>query len=273
MFKRITLTKVIFILVLVLGLTATTFAMPYKIGKYTVDVEVRNSAMNIIPKAKVRLYLNGSSSNYTSITVKGTAEGYKSSKKKITLFPNQFFYKSDLELKDVKTKIAIIDLNQDIISSAYARTDQFGFPGDKFGMTIFIPKVDWTDATSKNVDVIEPFWGLPYKKTCEIKEVDQFYQVSIGIPRKALEWGGGELIVVFRTRVPNRPEVLDLKIAKLLDIPAGKNRQIACVKLSEYLAQSYSTKELREKYPVLPEPLESMVKRNEKFTQLHGENF
>lgn len=259
----------IVVLGLLVFLTSAVSAIPYKVGDYTVDVEVRNKVMNLIPGAKVRCYLN---SNNT-ITVKAEAIGYVSYKKKVTLYENQNFYKCDLWLDDMKHRVAIIDLNQDIISSAYARTDQYGVPGDKFGVSVFIPKTDWPAPTAENVDIVEPFYGLPFKKTCVIKEIDEFYQADINIERKALEWCGGDILVVFRTKVPNRPEIIAGKIGRLNGFSAGNSNDAARYELSRYLSRNYAPAELRNAVPELPESLEIFVAAAEKFNRLHRENF
>ncbi|GAB4285334.1 MAG: hypothetical protein Kow0029_32150 [Candidatus Rifleibacteriota bacterium] len=251
---------------MLLTFSTALFAIPYHVGNYTVDVEVRNSAMNLVVDAKVHCYLNGNS----SITIKAGATGYYDAKKKITLHENQFFYKVDIELRDLATRIYIVDINKEPIQSAYARTDQYGFPGNQFGMKIFIPVVDWQYANEKNVDVIEPFWGLPFKKTCEIRKVDEFYEVSIGIPREALEWSGGELIVVFKTGSPVNMAVLEDRICKLARINP-KNEELR-YRVSEFIAKSYSLHDLRAKYSELPQPLEAMTAQREKFNKLHREN-
>lgn len=267
MFRRIIAFKLMLLIMLALFMPAGAFAIPYKVGDYTIDVEVRNSAMNLIPNPKVNCWLNGNK----SITIKARATGYLDAHRTITVYPNQFFYKADLTLKDLKTKVRIYDLNENPISSAYARTDQYGFPGDKFGLTVFIPTADWPNATSEAVDVIEPFWGLPYKKTCEIDTVDQFYRVRIAIPREALEWSGGDLYVLFRTKVPNRPEIIAKRVARLADLSA--NNPQARLRLSEFLAKSYSITELRTACEILPCPLESLIQAREKFHRLHNEIF
>lgn len=249
--------------------TATGFSLPYKVGPYTVDVEVRNKVMNLIPNAKVKCYLN---SNNT-ITVKAEAIGYVSYKKRVNLHENQNFYKCDIWLDDLAHKVFIVDLNNDIISSAYARTDQYGVPGDKFGVTVFIPKTDWTNPSAENVDIIEPFWGLPFKKTCQISQIDEFHQVDINIERKALEWCAGELVVVFNTRVPNRPEVVAAKIGRLASFTDRPENDAARYELSRYLSSVYSPAELRQSQESLPESLEVFVVAAEKFNQLHLEKF
>jgi hypothetical protein len=257
-----------FVLGLLLLLTSAVSAMPYQVGDYTVDVEVRNKVMNIIPNAKVKCYLNSN-----SITVKAEAIGYVSYKKKVTLHENQKFYKCDIWLDDLAHKVFIVDLNNDIISSAYARTDQYGVPGDKFGVTVFIPKTDWTNPSAENVDIIEPFWGLPFKKTCQISQIDEFHQVDINIERKALEWCAGELVVVFNTRVPNRPEVVAAKIGRLASFTDRPENDAARYELSRYLSSVYSPSELRQLQESLPESLEVFVVAAEKFNQLHLEKF
>ncbi len=244
-------------------------AIPYKVGDYTVDVEVRNMAMNLIVNAKVDCWLNGD----RSITVKARAIGYQDAKRQVTIYPQQNFYKTDLTLLDVDHRVRIIDMNEQVISSAYARTDQYGVPGDQFGVTVFIPIEVWKRPIEKNVDIIEPFFGLPFKKTCEITQVDEFHQVRIQINRKALEWSEGDLVVMFNTRVPANPQILKKRLARIELLPNTPAGEQARVQICELIAESCSPEDLAALDQPLPESLEKLVAAARRFSELHREKF
>ncbi len=250
-------------------IASTALAIPYKVGDFTVDVEVRNQAMNLVPDAKIKCYMVSG----RNIIVKASAPGYKTSTRKIHTQDNQFFYKTDFALRDIDHSVNILDLNRRPIASAYARTDQYGFGGNEFGITVFIPKAIWKNAQASQVEVLEPFWGLPFNKTCQISEVDEFYQVKLAISRDALDWSGGDLVVIFKTYVEKDLKVLEDRIISLANLPNVINKRTIAYSLSKFIADNYRVEELRQKFSSLPEPLETMVKEREKFNQLHHENF
>jgi hypothetical protein len=248
---------------------STAFAIPCKVGDFTVDVEVRNQAMNLIPDVKVKCYMVSD----RNIMVKAKAPGYQTRTRKIYTQDNQSYYKTDLTLRDIDHRISIVDLNRRPIVSAYARTDQYGFGGNEFGITVFIPKAIWKNAQASEVEVLEPFWGLPFKKNCQITEVDEFYQVKLAISRDALDWSGGDLVVIFKTYVEKDLKILEDRIVSLANLPDVKNKDVIACSLSRFIADNYRVDELRHKFSSLPEPLETIVKDREKFNQLHRENF
>lgn len=253
---------------LLVFIAGSAFCIPYTTGKYKVDVTVRNSAMNLIPGVKVGLYQWDS----RRLVVEVSSHGYKSNKKVIDIRENQTFYKCDLVLADLERNIYVLDHTDKQISSAYIRKDQYGYPGDHYGITVYIPIVQWPDAKAENVEVFDSFWGTPMKKSCEITTAEEFYCVRMTITRKALKWSGSDLYVVFKTRAPNSREVLNrhmLQLKKLgteAEIPNGAEEALA-----EYIASNYSVEEIEAADVRVPASLKWLLLTKKRFNELHRE--
>jgi hypothetical protein len=260
-------TLILFILMVTL-LPLRSLAIPYTVGDYTINVEVRNAVMNLVPDPHVDCWRSGEN----TIKVEAHAAGYKKIVKKIKITDEQFYYKTDMVLPDLDNQVTIIDINNNPIESAYARTDQYGFAPDRFGMTIFIPTADWPVAASGKVEVIEPFWGLPYKKICEIETVDEFYKVRISVSRDALEWSSGDMLVVFKTSVDKDSKVIEKRLTSLNRLNCSENYQ-AEIRLAKFIADSYQIEELKSLNQDLPESLVKLYKCKNKFSKLHDKNF
>jgi hypothetical protein len=260
---------IIFIFALVACiLPLKAWAIPYTVGDYTIDVEVRNTVMNLVPDPYVECWRSGEN----TIKVEAHAVGYKKIVKKVNITDQQFFYKTDIVLPDLYRSIVIIDINRQIIESAYARVDQYGFSGDRFGMTIFIPVEDWPVPSSEKVEVLEPFWGLPFKKTCEIQTIEQFYQVKLSISRDALEWCSGDLVVLFKNKVEKDLHIAQARLKNLNNLNQSKNYQ-AEIRLAKFIASSYQFDELKSLKKDLPDSLVSLYECKNKFNKLHDKNF
>lgn len=260
--------RVSVILILLVFLSVPVFSITYTTGKYKVDLTVRNSAMNLIPGVKVGLYQYDSK----RLVAEVSAHGYKSGKKVIDINGTQTFYKFDMVLADLERNIYVLDHADKQISSAYIRKDQYGFPGDHYGITVYIPVVLWPDDKPANVEVFDSFWGMPMKKTCEIDKIEEFYRVRLSITRKALKWSGSDMYVVFRTSAPNSREVLNrhlLQLKKLgteAEIPNGAEEALA-----EYIASNYSVEEIEAADVRVPASLKWLLLTKKRFNELHRE--
>jgi hypothetical protein len=267
---KIRIARQILILIAVFLFSASVLsAIPYEVDDYTVDVEVRNFAMILVPDVKVKCYRTGNH----EITVKASASGYESETRKITIQENQSFYKTDIALPDLKHRVRIIDINQKVIASAYVRTDQFGFAPDKFGITVYIPIEVWKSPGAESVEILEPFWGLPFKKTFELDQIEQFYRVKLTISRDALDWSGGDLVVLFKTTVEKDPEVLKKRVDKLIALENHSDLQVFNKRVALFLASNYELEDFRNNLGTLPDSLENVISSKEKFERLYSKNF
>lgn len=243
-----------------------TYSMPYIAGNVTVDVAVRNRAMNLIPDAKVTCYLSDSSHVY----LKARAAGYITQKKIIDIKPNQTLYKYDFVLLDEKRTIYITDRNGYNISSAYVRLSQVGYPANRYGMTVYIPVKSISVITEKDVDIIDPLWGLPYKHDFKIETDEEFHKVNLSISRKAYSWAGPEIIIIVNTsksvelktvkKLLNKLEKLD----KSLVTPPNATKA-----LTEYIIKAVPAEMLTENNLELPRCLDAYLKVQKKFNSLH----
>lgn len=244
-------------------------AFPYQIGDYRVDVTVRNAAMNLIAGIKVNLYRY----DKATILVEALAAGYQSLTYRLPIRENQTFYKIDLVMQDLERNIHVVDHNERPIDAAYVRKEQYGFPSDHYGITAYIPVKMWPSAVAARVEVIDTFWGVPLKKTCEITQVEEFYCVKLSITRKSLKWSGKNLLVVFRTSVPASAATVAARLGTLEKIVQGDSYPAGCEEsLASYLADTFSADELAESRAVLPGSLAHLMQARARFAEVHREN-
>ncbi|MDD2999237.1 MAG: hypothetical protein PHV05_09270 [Candidatus Riflebacteria bacterium] len=260
--------KELLLILALLFVSALCHAVPYQVGKYRVDVTVRNSVMNLIPDVHVSCWRNGEN----TISIEAKASGYKTKYYQVDIQQNQFFYKRDLVLEDVDRNFYVVDHNQNIISSAYVRTEQYGFPANHYGITAFIPVVSWPGGLDKGVEVFDSFWGVPLKKKCEITKIEEFYCVKLSITRKSLKWSAPDLFVVFRTAEPVQGRALKSRVTRLCDIglapaefPAGSEEA-----LTAYIAETFSADDIAASEN-LPATLVAFMAAKQKFASLHRE--
>lgn len=250
-------------------LAGSCWAFPYQIGDYNVDVTVRNSAMNLIPGIKVKLYRYDSS----TVIVEAAATGYRTRVYHLPIRENQFHYKLDLTLEDPPRKVYVVDHNNQPIAAAYVRLEQFGFPADHFGITAFIPTKMWPQALASKVEVFDTSWGVPRKKSCEITQIEEFYCVKLSMTRKALKWSGPELLVTFKTSAPARVGVVEQRLARLQNISSAAGQVNNDEEsLALYLAGNFSAETLCETNIAMPPCLAKLLHTRKRFAELHREN-
>lgn len=258
-----------FLLALLVMLAGSCWAFPYQIGDYNVDVTVRNSAMNLIPGIKVKLYRYDSS----TVIVEAAATGYRTRVYHLPIRENQFHYKLDLTLEDPPRKVYVVDHNNQPIAAAYVRLEQFGFPADHFGITAFIPTKMWPQALASKVEVFDTSWGVPRKKSCEITQIEEFYCVKLSMTRKALKWSGPELLVTFKTSAPARVGVVEQRLARLQNISSAAGQVNNDEEsLALYLAGNFSAETLCETNIAMPPCLAKLLHTRKRFAELHREN-
>lgn len=263
---RINLKIAIVLFSVALSLVAgAAFAIPYQVGEYKIDVSVRNSAMNLI-KAKVSFWrIDG-----TRLSVEARATGYINSSTVLTLLPNQTVYKIDIVLADSQHRLTAIDHNQRPLPSVFIRTDQYGFPSDKYGITAYIPKKMWANPGNRTVTIVDSFWGIPLMKSCEISEEAEFYAVRMTITRKALAWSS-ELMIVFRTVDRLEADAASSYLAKINAATKQKeNFEICPTAIATLVADFFTQDELLEVTESLPDVLKELFVQRAQFNQLYS---
>lgn len=186
----------LFILVAIFIYLDKSYCEIVSVEHYHVDVTVRNSVMTIIPDAKIKAFYD----KYKKIIrLKASAKGYIYAEKEIFVesTTNQQIYKCDIILTDPKIRIDVVDIYGKVIQSAYIDSGQYGFLGNEYGITVFIPKKNWLKPSIVNVEIIDSFWGLAWKEWAKIDEVDEFYKVRLAMKRSAIFWCGKYFYVVF----------------------------------------------------------------------------
>jgi len=184
--------KSLFVLCL-LAICLPVHGVPYTAGNFTVDVVVRSTTMALIPDSKVSCWLDGK-----VIRLSAKAPGYLAKSASINVGAATY-YKYDFVLPDIEKDLYAVDLNGVPIKAAYFEKAQYGFAGNVYGITVYIPKHDWPRPAPKRVDIFDQIWGGPWKTGCKINEVDEFYQVKMTMDRGALNWTGRRLLIGFDT--------------------------------------------------------------------------
>ncbi len=193
--KRVTI-----FIILSLLLVSPLWAVTKKVGPYTIDVDILNSAQYTIPSGKLSCDYWGK-----QVYVKISAVGYKSIEWKFTAGSGQTYFKRVVQLADEEKVFKAIDLRQRTLQSVYFDKTQFGADPNFYQLKAYIPIKDWPTASAKNVDIYDDFWGVFLKKSCTIDKIEDFYQVTMTMTRKALANTATRLYVVFNTAKPATP--------------------------------------------------------------------
>jgi hypothetical protein len=252
---------------LVVWLTAPVWAIPYAVGPYMVDVEVRNTIMVLIPDAKVSLSLSGS-----AIRLKATAPGYVTGTYELSVKPNQKYYKYDFVLKDPVRKVVPTNFDLVRISSAYCHVDQYGFSPQVFGITVFIPRKVWAKPDPGSVRVYDPFWGVLPQGKVEIEIVEDFYRVRLAVTRKGYDWLSDTFAVMFGNLAkPGKPR-LEAFLAPLHEPPTtgpavGQQRELAA-----YLSRHLTRDEIEKAGVRVPASLDAVYRQRAVFDELHRDS-
>lgn len=245
-------------------LSATAGAIPYTAGKYTVDVTVRNQIMLVIPDARVSVWQSGQ-----SIFVEASAPGYQSKRESFAISGVSTYYKQELTLSDITKKFIIEDLAGKPIVSAFVETNQHGFKANEYGMKIFVPIGGWPRPSSKGVDVFDEVWFAPLKTSCNLSKREDFHQVTIVIPRSALNLTTPQMRVVFDTTATVvEGTVLKwvnalIKIESVVSPPLG-----TAMALAKFIYYTIPERLVRATGRV-PRTLQALYDQRARFNQLH----
>jgi len=185
------------VLLLLACSVSSSWAIVYHVGKYSVDVEVRNSIQLIVPDAKVDIWVGSK-----NITVEARAAGYLSKAVEIPI-GQATYYKRIVNLQDPQKQFTAEDINGGTLSSVYFRNDQYGIRPDKYGIVVSIPEAVWPDPKLKKVRFYDPTWGISFKYEGSIDKSDGFCHVHMVISRKLFGMTGKQWIILFDTRQPN----------------------------------------------------------------------
>ena len=256
-------------LLLLLAFATSGFAVPYQAGDYTVDIDVRNSAMFPVLDAKISCF----QWDAKHIIAEVSAQGYQYTKSIINIRENQTWYKKDFILRDLERKFLVTDLNGNEIVSAYLRLDQFGIPSDHFGITAYIPKADWVGKSPENVNVFDSFWGRPLKKTCEISTHEDYYCVKLTITRKALKWSGSKIYVVFKNNNRIRRKTIHVALKNLAHFENDISVKPADLNgLANFIFHNIDKNEIEKNLHTVPVTLQKYYSFSDKFNSLHKKN-
>jgi len=244
-----------------------TFGVPYPVGNYVVDVDVRNTAMVLIPNPKVKVWISEK-----VIYVKASAAGYLSQQKTIVPSGNTGYFKRDFELQDVPKQLSAEDMLGRPIQSAYFTKDQYGFAPNVYGITVFIPKVMWPKPVSRNIDVFDAFWGIPLKQSCVIDVVDEYYRVKMTVDRRDLDWTDERYFVVVDTGKKVPPNKIRGWLSKLKKVEENQEiLRVGCSQdLAAFLFYTLPRKEVEAaSNGDIPSTLKSLYDHASRFSALH----
>ncbi len=250
--------------VLFLLLAGSAWGVPYVAGPYTVDVVVRNTTMALIPDADVSCWLDGK-----VIRLKASARGYVSKTAAIQTGAATY-YKYDFVLEDPELRVAIVDLNGRPIKSAYLEKGQYGFAGNEYGFTVYIPKQVWPMPAQKRVEIIDGFLGAAWKLWAKLEKIEDYYRVKVAMDRKAIFWGGPEFYVVFDLSKKVAPSATHQWVERLARLevdplaPAG-----AAAALGAFLAEPIMLPDVIALGLPVPRTLQAYHDQAARFAELH----
>jgi len=189
--------RIIAALILIAFCTGNTnglLAAEYKVGPYTLDVDVRSSLMQVIPHAYVRCRLSGN-----TIKISVAAPGYVAQTDEITVRPGQLIYPVIIRLPDKKVSLEVMTFDYKPIVSAYFDRYQGGTPAEDYAINLYLPVKSWPHPKPQNVKVNQPGYGWPIQKTCEISVFADFYKVRMLVDRAVLDDPKNELLIYVNT--------------------------------------------------------------------------
>ncbi|MBU1105248.1 MAG: hypothetical protein KKB51_01170 [Candidatus Riflebacteria bacterium] len=118
-------------------------------GKYTFNVQVRNSSFKDVPQARGRVYLSGNSAR-----IEVEADGYRSGYEYVYLRDNVTSYYAQVRLDEPTVWVNILDnANQQIANSNVSYTSQSMYWGDEFGMRGYFPITGFEKLTAYDLRV------------------------------------------------------------------------------------------------------------------------
>ncbi|PKL48997.1 MAG: hypothetical protein CVV42_07455 [Candidatus Riflebacteria bacterium HGW-Riflebacteria-2] len=146
-FKLVTLC----LLALFIALAGSAEASLYlSTGKYTFNVQVRNSGFKDISYARGRVYVTG---NTARIDVE--ADGYRSGYEYVYLRDNVTSYYAQVRLDDPTVWVNVRDdANKPIANSYVSHTSQSMYWGDEFGMRGYFPVEGFESLTVRDLEVL-----------------------------------------------------------------------------------------------------------------------
>lgn len=118
-------------------------------GKYTFNVQVRNSSFKDVTHARGRVYISGNSAR-----IDVEADGYRSGYEYVYLRDNVTSYYSQVRLDDPTVWVNILDdANRPIANSNVSYTSQSMYWGDEFGLRGYFPVEGFDKLTVRDLDV------------------------------------------------------------------------------------------------------------------------
>jgi len=119
-------------------------------GKYTFNVQVRNSSFKDIPFARGRVYVTGSTAR-----IDVEADGYRSGYEYVYLRDNVTSYYAQVRLDDPTVWVNVRDdANKPIANSYVSHTSQSMYWGDEFGMRGYFPVEGFESLTVRDLDIL-----------------------------------------------------------------------------------------------------------------------
>lgn len=235
-------------------------AAEYKVGPYTLDVDVRSSLMQVIPHAYVKCRLSGN-----IIKISASAPGYVAQTDQITVKPGQLIYPVIIRLPDKKVSLEVMTFDYKPIVSAYFDRYQGGTPSEDYAINLYLPIKSWPHPKPENVKVNQPGYGWPIQKTCEISVFADFYKVRMLVDRAVLDDPKNELLIYVNTSQEISVAAAEQWLQTLASLEA--NDQKMAEQLAAILAAIMPVAEFR--VSPLPRSIAAAVALKRHFKDLH----
>ena len=168
-----------------------------QVGPVRAEIVARNSAMLIIPGARV---VPKAQPNAILFTI--SAPGYVT--RQITVptgwGPGESLFQ-DVVLEDVPKRFFILDFDGKPLDSVFLDLAQEGFPSDRYGLTVLVPQKTWSQPRPRGVMVVDPVFNAPLTSGSEITSEEEFYRVRLSIPRQVLDITGSNYLICVDTEI------------------------------------------------------------------------
>lgn len=242
-------------------------ARPHAAGPYLVEVNAVNQSWYPILDARVRVRLAKG-----KIFVQAHATGYLPCAKELVAPGGSAVLNVDLVMPDRKKEITIMDLNGETIESAYLQADQFGVSPLKYGLRVYIPRLNWPEPSIEGVEIFDRRWR-PIDSQSSIEEFGEFYKVTFLIPRGELDASMREWYIVVGTELEPSKPCLQNWLSRLGSQPACVNEGMTDTqrpRFARFLAQVFRNPLARlSESADVPEDLKTFLAARCRFDRLH----
>ena len=177
-------------------------ALPYAVGPYIFEIEVRSKTMLPLPGAWVTCKLRG---DEVKITVR--SPGYVRQERCVPVGGGQNLYRFEFVLADQHRDIVVRDPAGTVLKSAYIDRSQYGFDPRDYGITLFVPVKMLKEPSTRNVQVFNDVFFSPIVKSMSSDRVEEFWRIRLSVDR--VDWECVQHLASIVVKTDPRPSPWD----------------------------------------------------------------